>query len=57
MKPRMFQMNKKPQPNWKVIIIETGEIVEKYRLKLTADQDIVRLKRIYPYKLEVQRIW
>lgn len=50
-------MNKKPQPNWKVIIIETGEIVEKYRLKLTADQDIVRLKRIYPYKLEVQRIW
>lgn len=43
-------------PIYKIIIKETGEIISTYRLFGTAINDLPRLKKIYPYDLEIQDI-
>lgn len=52
----------KPHPNtnitpiYKIVIKETGEIVETFRSINCAINDLPRLKKIYPYDLEIQDI-
>ncbi len=55
-------MNKKPpgntntKPPWKVVIAKTGEIIDTFRLRLTANQSLGRLQKYHLDKLEVQEI-
>ena len=54
--------SKKPYPNtnlkphWKIVVVKTGEVIDTFRLRLTANQSLGRLQKYHLDKLEVQEI-
>jgi len=52
---KYFQGHPNKEGTWRIRIIETGEVVEKYRTKSAAMCDLPRVQKIVIQKCEVVR--